>query len=415
LLRLARSVRCGAWRCAKVFDTFLAKVFIKHISLGQFQMRTLASIFCSTVLLASPIAFAEDQAAVKTDNQAAELGKIIDTERTVFGAFHLAPIIIPEGEQVGDIIDVGNATLIAGADDCFPKLSPRKVASQLPAITISSEKGLAAALGVEGIAEGEGETTAAHSFILDFQDVQVQRVSLFQLRTLLKRNIPECDTVRPFIDSLFPSPTNQVKIKVSDGSTNRAIAVSDRLPPLLVGMLFTARRVVHVRTSNELDGVAKASVASGFLQKFGLGAKFRVSGGDKGSSMIDLVGVDSIPVAFAPAFVVANTTKLADNKIQYELTQVDPAIVLGAIREARREEETKIAELLFGHTDSDSLMDRLGIDQATWRWSIAKHPLHQTARVAEKAELNAASLARHGSLKDLLGVSTGLVFFPGKI
>jgi hypothetical protein len=63
--------------------------------------------------------------------------RIFASGTNYLGQFHLAPIIIPEGERVVDVI---NATLIASADDCFPNLKPRETPSQLPANEIASEK-----------------------------------------------------------------------------------------------------------------------------------------------------------------------------------------------------------------------------------------------------------------------------------
>ncbi len=140
-----------------------------------------------------------------------DLLKFLEMEKSVFGQFHLAPIIIPEGERVGDIIDVIDATLIAPADDCFPNLKPRQSSSQLPTIVISSEKELAAALGAGAIAEASGEVRAARTFILDFEDVRVERVSLLQLRSALKTNVPECNSIRPFIDASYPSEATRLK------------------------------------------------------------------------------------------------------------------------------------------------------------------------------------------------------------
>jgi hypothetical protein len=102
-----------------------------------------------------------------------ELIKVLETETSILGQFHLAPIIIPEGERVGDIIDAANATLIAGADDCFPSLKPRATPSQLPAIAIASEKELAAVLGAAASVEVSGEVRSGRTFTLDFQDVRV--------------------------------------------------------------------------------------------------------------------------------------------------------------------------------------------------------------------------------------------------
>ena len=105
----------------------------------------MSKVFLSVFVWASVCsgAICQDQAGTRPTQSPAippELIKIFETEKSVFGQFHLAPIIIPEGERVGDIIDVINATLIASADDCFPNLKPRETPSQLPANEIASEK-----------------------------------------------------------------------------------------------------------------------------------------------------------------------------------------------------------------------------------------------------------------------------------
>src|ERR1700730_4805533 len=94
---------------------------------------------------------------ISSSTTSPELKTFLDNQTAMFGQFHLVPIIIPEGERVGDIIDVNNAALIAGVDDCFPGLKPRTTPSQLPAFTIQSEKELAVALGAGQIAEASGD------------------------------------------------------------------------------------------------------------------------------------------------------------------------------------------------------------------------------------------------------------------
>jgi hypothetical protein len=79
-----------------------------------------------------------------------------------------------------------------------------------------SEKEIAAGLGVGGtLASASGEGREGESFILEFADVQVAKVSLVQLRETLRKNVPECQEVRPFIDAAYtpaiPAPTKPGK------------------------------------------------------------------------------------------------------------------------------------------------------------------------------------------------------------
>ena len=282
---------------------------------------TLCALFWASIW---PGAIAQEQHAprpISSSTTSPELEQFLDTETSMFGKLHLAPIIIPEGERVGDIIDVNNASLIAGVDDCFPGLKPRQAPSQLLTITVQSEKGLAAALGASSIAEASGKVQAGYTFILDFKHVQVEQVSLYQLRNSLRKNAQECDTVRPFLEASYSAGASpRIKdarqrdrhhVAEADHSLHGAgkAIVADKPPPLLVGMLFYARRLVHVRTADTLAGDAKLSWGNGFLNKFGLGSTFTasVNGGDNSANTVDLVETSLIPVAFAPAFVITST------------------------------------------------------------------------------------------------------------
>jgi hypothetical protein len=241
--------------------------------------------------------------------------KFIQTETSILGQFHLAPIIIPQGERVGDIVDATNATLIASADDCFPSLKPQETPSQLPAIEIASEKELAAALGATASAEASGEVRSGRTFSLDFQDVRVERASVFQLRIALRKDAPECNSIRPFIDATYPSLSKVTKTDKLLVGTRKVIA-ADRPPPFLVGKIIYAQRVVHVRTAETLAGGVRISFGAQLLKKLGLGSFFEASGsgGDNSANAVDLVGTTLIPVAVAPAFVITSTKKLANVK-----------------------------------------------------------------------------------------------------
>jgi len=142
--------------------------------------------------------------------------------------------------------------------------------------------------------------------------------------------------VRPFLDASY-------------SSTAKAI-VAVKPPPFLVGMLFYARRLVHVRTMDTLAGDAKLSFGNQLLNKLGLGSTFKasVNGGDNSANTVDLVGTSLVPVAFAPAFVVTSTTKLTGGKVKYEVASVNQADVEEKIRLARLSEDRSYAVILKG-------------------------------------------------------------------
>jgi hypothetical protein len=163
----------------------------------------------------------------------------------------------------------------------------------------------------------------------------------------LKKNVPECNSIRPFIDASYPSQASQPK-----GTKNLLVAaknsiVMDKPPPLLVGMLFSARRVVHVRTTDTLGGAASLSLGAQLLKTLGLGSSFVASGsgGDNSANTVDLVGTNSIPVAFAPAFVVTATKQAANGQVIYEIASVNEEVVEKKIRFARQSKDDALTHI----------------------------------------------------------------------
>ena len=116
--------------------------------------------------------------------------------------------------------------------------------------------------------------------------MQVAKVSLVQLRETLRRDVPECQEVRPFLDAAYtpaiPEPTKRGKkegrrvAEISKGiEVQGNPIVSDKLPPLLLGTVFTARRVIRVENSHSLGAKAKLSVAQSLIENWVLGRHSR--------------------------------------------------------------------------------------------------------------------------------------------
>jgi hypothetical protein len=107
--------------------------------------------------------------------------------------------------------------------------------------------------------------------------------------------------------------------------------------------------VVHVRTTDTLGGAASLSLGAQLLKTLGLGSSFVASGsgGDNSANTVDLVGTNSIPVAFAPAFVVTATKQAANGQVIYEIASVNEEVVEKKNRFARQSKDdalTHIAE-----------------------------------------------------------------------
>jgi hypothetical protein len=230
------------------------------------------------------------------------LAPLLSEQRILLQQYGLAPIIVSRGERVGDTFDPTTLILIAGADDCFPGLQPRRAAAQLPTVSGESARGLAAALGVAGVIDVAGAGGTNRSFELSFQDVEAVTASVVQLRSTLRRRVPECDSLLPHLTAASAKGIS-------------ALSKSKVEPPLLIGTLFLARRVVRVSTVDQAGVKAQVSWFEDLLRRAGLVSSFNVnaeaSHGEQ--SKIELKSEHIVPVAFSPAFIKRPVTVTQQN------------------------------------------------------------------------------------------------------
>jgi hypothetical protein len=310
-------------------------------------MRLLIFLIAPVLLgVANQAANAQGQAAPSSATTAQDLASFVEQERQLLAPFHLIPIVVPRGERVGDNFDRKTSTLLAGADDCFPRLKIRKEPGQLPSITTFSERGLAAALGASGVLNVEGGTTIKRVYVLSFKDVEVQTASVVQLRKAIPRkSAQECEVVRPYLQALGSSKPVASSLKISIRGLKippRRVATlatenTQAQLPVVIGTIFYARRVLRVALSENLDAQAKLSWGQSFLQSFGLNSSFRLSadGGSVNSNAVEFVGEAVIPVAYAPAF--DTETKVAEGgKTTMQIAEITPReiVVNVAVTEA---------------------------------------------------------------------------------
>jgi hypothetical protein len=354
--------------------------------------------------VASSSAFGQQIEGSTTNAEAGpQLDSVLSTEQRQFADFNLAPIVVPQGEEVGDLIDPNTTSMIARSEDCFPKLKPRKQASLLPSIITHSERGIAAELGVGGVASASGDARENESYILEFTDVEVAKVSRVQLRESLRKGVPECDEVRPFIEAATQRaiPTKLVtkgSQRVADVSKSIAIqegsVVSYKPPPLLLGTVFTARRVIRIENSRVLDANAKLSLAQQFIEKLGLGSTFKASaGGDsKATEAIVIEGKEAVPVAFAPAFIV-KSTKLANGTTRYDVAAVDPEQIEVAAALAKSHQDQSLATVEKKIGDSEAKLDTCSLQDACGRRHfISLEKRDWKYKLVGKADLTASVL-----------------------
>ncbi len=296
-------------------------------------MRALTAAAIATLFLAvsNQSANAQQPATEVDKNPPQGVASFVAELRELFAPFHIIPIIVPRGEQVGDFFDRQANILLASADDCFPKLKIRTQQGQLPSVFTVSSRGLAAALGASGVLEAEGGAAHKQTYTLSFRDVEVHTASVVQLRNALPTKSPqECELIRPFLQALGSAkPTPAVSIPGLKAPLRRVATVkADSKPPqipIVIGTVFYARRVLRVDVIETLSGEANLSLGQKLLQGLGLGSAFKISTkadfGDFHS--VEFVGNTLIPVAYAPAFDVAKMD-IAEGKATLQISEINP-------------------------------------------------------------------------------------------
>ncbi len=361
----------------------------------------------TNALIAISILCCLSQATIAQDMSPEQM---VSNQNAIFQQLHLVPIFLPKDEGIGDILDIAHATLLASGKDCFQNLEHVKVASQLPSYLVESKKGLAAAIGVPSIAQIGAEAGEGNIYRISFTDVMVEKVSLYKLRTSLKHGAQECDTVRPFLDASYQTtpnsklPQNQSDVfvpikpdflKSVDMLGPHKEVTSNNPPPFLVGTLFTARRVIEIKTAKSLDASAKLTLGQKILSMMGLKKDYKV-GADANTddqSTVELVGKETVPVAFAPAFVVTGMRQDASGKKVFQIAALDGDGVESATKYAANEAKTRFAKAVLSPENqaSSSFM----FDQKTWASIIVQQ--------ASKSD-NSFSYSKTDALKAALGV-----------
>jgi hypothetical protein len=196
-----------------------------------------------------------------------------------FVPYGLVPVLLPRGQDVGDVISGLDGSFMARADECFSGLVPREQPSTLPAIDVSWNAAAQIALGVEAIAAGEAQGSAEDRVQVRFEKVSSRAASLTHLRQHVRPR------VLPEVALLLAADAVEF----------------ERAPDwLLIGEVLTAVTVVRVSRSRSTGG--KASL--GFLERlFGRAARAEGGGDLTSASVATIVTETPLPVAFRPARV----------------------------------------------------------------------------------------------------------------
>lgn len=233
-----------------------------------------------------------------------------------FRSHYLLPIVIPEGQSVGDVYSSDFWTLEERANNCFPALPPgRSEATDLPILQPSAASSAGFAVGVTDVAK----SGFAGKAVVLFTNVSVTTTSKGDLRRSLSK---DCAYLTPILEEQVVGKGVPVKIVLGRvvyakkaaffgfdgaGAEQQAKALAQRLSSVASDRLGSVR-VLDAGASAVFDPGAKAGVL----------AETRAA----------------LPIAFAPAFLPKTVvdgfgfnegTRGAGGPPQFKWDQFDPA------------------------------------------------------------------------------------------
>lgn len=213
-----------------------------------------------------------------------------------FKPFNLLPIILPAGQQPGDVFNITEmGVLRSAAHECFPGLvEPAPVQSAL-AYTFSLDTTKAGlALGLPSLGSLNVGGDFEQTIKVSYSEVKVAAVSQQALKDAVSSS--KCPDVA--------SVVNKDQVQIDPASKVKLLAV--------VGTLVTAKREIFIGAKSNFDLKASVDQLAALLSATGLGAGLKIIGVDPslsaalgfgGKSGLLVQSDYELPVAFMPAFI----------------------------------------------------------------------------------------------------------------
>lgn len=240
-----------------------------------------------------------------SQNQDQRVTQSLDAQRaalfTYFKSFGMLPILIPEGQMVGDVYDLQSGSLKDQASRCFPGLEIGEFeATTLPTVLQTDKASAAALFNLPAFASGSGSARYENVVSIRYIDARVKKVSLSSLRSALSS---ECAYLRPLMNGTLVDPDGLEEL------------------PLIISRVIYGKPEFFIGLKDGMDFEGEASLADFSLEQADTTAQVTFKRqGDRG---LILSSNDVLPVAFTPAFL---PTPIFD-EIRGSDEQPDPTLV----------------------------------------------------------------------------------------
>ena len=208
-----------------------------------------------------------------------------------FKSYYLLPIIIPAGQDTGDVYDPEWWLLKDRRTTCFPRLAqPKYEKTDLPGVVNVSAEEAGLALGLGRMLKLDLSASAIHTTQIRFRELSVRQVSQGEL----KRNLSAaCSYLRPIVDEL-----------------RQEVGVAK--PYAIIGRVVRGKRDVFLGVSEKVDLNGAVNSIDKLLEGIGFKSRVKVRGltasesaalGFERRQGIILQGDEVLPIAFTPAFI----------------------------------------------------------------------------------------------------------------
>lgn len=215
--------------------------------------------------------------------------------QTYFKGSHWIPIIIPRGEQIGNVYNIRNLQFVADGKTCFPKLKmPALSASTIPNATKGKKINAALALGAKDVAVAEAQLGTSDEMSLQFTDPHILAVSAVTLANAFDSK--KCRFLR-----------SQVEATLSGQSLTGETA------NLVLGEILFAKRSLVLSYADGAKAKAELSNWQRFIKLVGLTASASVD--TQSGRSISVITSELLPVAIRPAFI---PDKFPDVRLGYD-------------------------------------------------------------------------------------------------
>jgi hypothetical protein len=124
---------------------------------------------CAAFAFCAGRAHAQSGAAL----QAQLIREYVDT----FSPHGMVAVLIPIGQQAGDVLDKLGEELVHRRQECFANLAPQESPSSLPNFDLGASAAFRLGLGLDKIADADLKAVGENRVILRFEDVTVQTIS----------------------------------------------------------------------------------------------------------------------------------------------------------------------------------------------------------------------------------------------